>query len=203
MSAGHQPKSYLPLGVTAPAGATTSITRLTIDNEMRLNLVVDFYLGKVTSTPTLKLQDSTGFDTWSDAKSLALSASTDQTVIVSGNTWTAAAHGYVAGQMVVINSTGNMPGGYPAGTRAFIQAPTTNTFRLSTGTDPRAAPILTTDSGTGTLTVTAMTLVTMRLNVNIAGDQAVMPLRPQGRIVAVCTGGQTAQVLDVRTGYTY
>lgn len=203
MAAGHQAKAYLAYGVTAPASATTEITKLTLDNEMRLNVVMDVYLGQVASTPSLRLQDSLGYGVWNDAKTTALSASTDKTVTVSGSTWTAASHGYTAGQMVVINSTGQIPGGYYPGTRAFVQAPTTNTFTLSAINDPKASPIVTTDSGTGTLTVTAMTVVTLRLNVNVAGDQAVMPLRPLGRIAIVASGGQTAQVLDVRTGYTY
>jgi hypothetical protein len=203
MAAGHQARAYLFFGKTAPASATTEVTKLAINDEMRLNLVVDVVLGQVASTPTLNLQDSTGFGFWNTAKSAALSASTDKTVTVAGSTWTAAAHGYTVGQMVVINSTGNMPGGMQAGQRTFIQSATTNTFVLSNDTSSSSSPVTTTDSGTGTLTATAATEVTLRLNVEVAGDQAVMPLRPLGRVTVTCTGGQTAQVLDVRTGYCY
>ena len=203
MSAGHQPKSHLVLGVTAPASATTEVCKLTINNEMRLNLVVDCYLGQVASTPALKLQDSLGYAIWTDVKSATLSASSDQTVTVSGATWTAASHGFTNGQMLTINSSGNVPGGVQLNKRYFAANVTTNTFELTELQNSNAVSIVTTDSGTGTLKVTAATVITFRVNAEVAGDQSVCPIRPQGRIAVVATGGQTAQVLDVRTGYCY
>jgi len=204
MSAGHQPKSHLSYGVTAPASQTNfPLANLSIDNEMRLNLVVDCYLGQVAGTPSLKLQDSTGYSFWNDVKATTLSASTDKTATVSGTTWTSASHGFTNGQMVVVNSTGNLPGGYLPGMRCFVEGATTDTFALTPSNSTRSAPIAATDSGTGTLTVTAVTLVTLRLNVNVAGDQSVMPMRPMGRMVTTTGGSDTVQLMDVRTGYTY
>lgn len=206
MSTGYQSRSYGNHGVPVPASQTNApICSFAINNENRLNIKADVYLGQVASTPVLKLQDSNGWGIWNDVKSTTLSASTDITVTPTAATGllTAAAHGLTNGQLVTINSTGKVPGGLIPGTRYFVFSATTSTFQL--GLRPSdAAPINAfSDVGSGTITVTAATVATFALNVNVSGDQAVMPLRPNGRLVATTSGGQTVQVLDFRLGYTY
>jgi hypothetical protein len=207
MGAGHAVKSYLNKGVTIPASqALGEVCRFAIENEGRLNFKVDVYLGKVTSTPLLRLQDSTGYEFWNTVKSgSALSASTDVTVTPDYTTGVlaAVAHGFADAQLIVLNSSGAVPGSLLQGNRYFVRLLTANTFSIST--QQTAGSIVTgfTDNGTGTITATAVTLSTLSVNVEVAADQAAMPLRPTGRLVATTTGGQAVQVVDVRIGQVY
>lgn len=205
MSQGHQSKSALAAGKTVPISQTAAfIANFAIDNEMRLNLVVDLVLGQVASTPVVKLQDSTGYGLWSDVKSTTLSASTDVSVTGVDTTtgiFTAASHGLSNGQLIAINGA-PLPSGLVANQRLYAQSVTTNTFKVSASADASQATIIPATAGTS-VTVTAATLATIRVNVNVAGDQAASPMRPMGRLITTTNGSQSVQVLDVRTGYTY
>lgn len=208
MSAGHQVKSY-KTGRTVPVSQTAiEVVRFGIENESRLNLRVDVLLGKVTAggTPTLILQDSTGYEFWNTvATSAALTASTDKTLIPDFNTGTitSAAHGYSNGIAVAINSTGSLPGGIQPGQVYFVVQVTTNTFKLATAQSPESFPLSFSDNGTGTITSSALRQVTFALNVEVAGDQAVMPLRPNGRLACTTGAADTVQVMDTRVCMTY
>ncbi len=207
MSAGFQSRSYLLRGITVPASqAAAEVARFNIKNGGQLNLKVDVYVGQVTSGGTPKLQDSNGYEIWNTVKTgSGLSASTDITVTpdYTTGTFTATAHGLANGTWVALNSTGTVPGGLDSEARYYVQNATTNTFQLSSGQTGAVLPVSFSDNGSGTIIVTAVTVATLALNVNVAGDQAVMPLRPNGRVVITTTSGQVVQVMDVRLGQSY
>ena len=207
MSAGHQVKRYIARAVNIPASQTAAkAADFTINDDMRTNLKVDILVGKVAGTPSVLLQDSTGFGNWNTLKSVALTASTDQTVSsVNATTGvlTVAAHGYTQGQLITLNSSGTVPGGLLPGDRYFVANPTTNTFQLYLLEGNSVAQSSFTDAGSGTITVTAVQWATVALNVEVAGDQAVMPLRPMGRVAVTTGAGQTVQVVDVRVCHIY
>lgn len=207
MSAGYNARSVLKRGIAVPASqATAAIATVALNNGGELNIKVDCFIGQVASTPVLKLQDSMGYDIWTTVKTgSALSASTDITVTPDFTTgiFTATSHGLSNGNWVALNSTGKNPGGLDAQEKLFVQNATTNTFQLARAQPVGSLPASFSDNGSGTITVTLVTVSTLALNVNVAGDQAVMPLRPTGRVIATTTGGQTVQVLDVRAAQHY
>ena len=207
MSSGHQTRSYIANAVNVAASTTAQqVANLSIDNEMRLNFKVDIVLGQVAGTPTIALQDSNGLGIWNSIKSNTLSASTDKTVSAvsaSTGTLTSASHGFTAGQLVTINSTGTMPGGLLPGQKLFIVNPTTNTFQVTPFLGNNSAVGSFKDAGSGTITVTAATVATIAVNAQTSGDVQYLPLRPQARLVGTTSAGQTLQVIDVRVGYTY
>jgi hypothetical protein len=207
MSSGYQVKKCMSRGVSVPASSTLApVCGVGIANEARLNLVIDIYTGAVVGTPSLVFQDSTGYGIWNTIKTASASASTNQTVsAVSPTTGvlTIAAHGYTNGQMVAIGSTGTVPGGLDPSQAYFIQNATTNTFQLS-AYQGNSNPVSSfTDSGSGTITVCAAQVVTIRMNAQVSADQAYMPLRPEGQLACTTTSGQTCQILLCNSGYTY
>lgn len=207
MSAGHNSRTTLHTSVIVPASqALGEVTRFQVNNENRLNFRLDVYLGQVAGTPVLKLQDTNGHEIWTTQKtSSALSASTDVTVTPDFTTgiFTATAHGFAESALVVLNSSGTVPGGLRVGAKYYVRLIDANSFYLSTHQVVGNLPVGYNDNGSGTITATLVTLTSMTLNVQVAGDQASLPLRPNARLVATTTGGQTVQVVDVRFGQTY
>lgn len=207
MATGYQTRSQVSKPVQVPASQSAfEVCRFGINNEGQLNLKVDIYVGKVAAggTPTLKLQDQSGWEFWNDVKSSsALTASTDKTLTPDYTTgfFTSASHGYNNGDMVALSSTGRLPGGLDQGTgRFWVCNKTTNTFQLTRSLQNGSLPVSFTDNGSGTLTSSAVRVITIALNVEVAGDQAVMPLRPQGRVVGVTGASDAIQVVDLRYG---
>lgn len=206
MSAGHQTKSALIRAVSVPASQTLAPAAMFgVSNEGRLNLRVDCYLGKVAGTPSLVLQDTNGHSIFSTIKTNVLAASTDITVTpdYTTGTFTAASHGLANGTLVALNSSGAIPGNLDSFVRYFVLNATTNTFQLGLVGTGSALPVSFSSNGSGTITVTAATVSTFSLNVQVAGDQAVLPLRPNARIAVTTAAGQTVQLLDVRYGNCY
>jgi hypothetical protein len=175
-----------------------------INDDMKLFLSVTAYLGAVTGTPTFQLQTQAEYRIWRTIKSSpAAVVSTDTTVTVTlPSTLTAASHGYTAGQMVTINSSGTVPGGLLPGSRYFVAAPTTNTFMLSLMPSTTPAPVQFSDAGSGTITVTAAQAVVLLVN-NATADSSVLPMDPRFRINGVCTGGQSMQFIGLSVGHQY
>ena len=215
---GYQVRRALARGVTIPASQTAApVTTQNISDNMRTNLVIDIYLGQVASTPSLLLQDSTGYGIWNTVKSASASASTDKTVSAvapTTGTLTIASHGYMNGQLVAINSSSRVPGGLDSQLPYYVANATTNTFQLApvgptNGVNPISNSMSQSafgsfiDAGAGTITISAVQVLTIRANVEVAGDQSVMPIRPLGRIACTTSGSQTCQVLLVNSGYVY
>ena len=200
MAAGYLSKQVL----TGPVSVGNSQTlaqaaTFRINDAMRTNLVVDVLVGQASGTPTLSLQDTTGLGVWNTATTASASASTQKTissVAPTTGTLTSAAHGYTNGQLVTLNSTGDTPGGLRAGSIYLVCNATASTFQLSqTSALIPIAPFET--AGAGTLTTSAIQVVTLRMNVEDSGDRGKMPLRPTGRIAVTTTGGESAQLVGV------
>jgi hypothetical protein len=197
------------IGVTIPASQTNApVTFIPVTATSRLSLVVDVYVGKVAAggTPTVKLQDSTGQNIWSDVKaSASITASTNTTVTLNTSTsvFTAASHGFTDGQLVALNSTGTLPGTFAPGEAVYIQNSTTNTFQLSYQQGVGSLPVSASQAGSGTLTVTPVRVVTIRVNNAVTADQAVLPLRPVARLVATTGASDSIQVISVSVGASY
>jgi len=208
MSQGHATKGLMSLGITAPANGTTEIKRFAISGDNRLNMRIDCILGKmaISGTSTLKLQQSSGLELWTDVKSTSsLSASTDKTVTPDYTTgqFTSTSHGYSDGALVVLNSSGTVPGGLESGLKYYVRVIDANTFQLSVHQPAGSLPASFSDNGSGTITTTLCTLVSIALNVEVSGDQAVMPLHPTARLLAITGASDTVQVMDIRFGQPY
>lgn len=205
MASGHQTRSALVQNASlVPASQTLApVANLSISHENSRNIRVDYYLGKVVGTPSLLLQDTNGLGFWSTVKSVSLTASTQITVTPAFATgiFTATAHGLLNGQLVGLNSSGTVPGNLNSATKYFVINAAADTFQLATSAG--GLPVSFSDNGTGTVTVTAASLVSVTLNIEVSGDQAVLPLRPTARVAATTAAGQTIQVLDVRYGNSY
>jgi hypothetical protein len=134
-----------------------------------------------------------------------VTASTNTTVTLNTTTsvFTAASHGLANGQLVALNSTGILPGTFAPGEEVYIQNSTTNTFQLSYQQAPGSLPVSAPQAGTGTLTVTPVRVISIRLNNAVAGDQAVLPLRPLARVVATTGASDSLQVMSVSAGVSY
>ena len=205
MASGHQTRSALVQNASlVPASQTlVPVANLGISHENSRNIRVDYYLGKVSGTPSLLLQDTNGLGFWNTVKTSSLSASTQITVTpaFSSGIFTATAHGLLNGQLVGLNSSGLVPGNLSSATRYFVANAAADTFQLATSIG--GIPVSFADNGTGTVTVTAASLVSISLNIEVTGDQAVLPLRPTARVAATTSSGQTVQLLDVRYGNSY
>lgn len=214
MAAGHGTRSYLNNGGPGPGvnvatNQTNVATGITfgINSDMRLNLVVDVVVGQcaVIGTTNVGLRNGNGFGLWTNTKTAAVSASTDKTIssVTAGTgTLTSNSHGYTAGQLVTINSSGAVPGGLFAGGKYFVTNPTTNTFQLSASYNgPAITSFL--DAGSGTIKTTAAAVVTLAFNAQTAGDVQYLPLRPQAEIIATTANGDTIQIIDVRVAHLY
>jgi len=205
MASGHQTRSALVQNAAlVPASQTlATVANLGISHENSRNIRIDYYLGKVVGTPSLLLQDTNGLGFWNTAKTSVLSASTQITVTpaFASGIFTATAHGLQNGQLVGLNSSGLVPGNLSSFTKYFVTNAATDTFQLATSIG--GIPVSFADNGTGTVTVTAASLVSISLNIEITGDQAVLPLRPTARVAATTGSGQTVQLLDVRYGNSY
>lgn len=205
MSSGHQTRSALAQNAALVPSSQTllPVASLGISHENSRNIRIDYYLGKVAGTPALLLQDTNGLGFWNTAKSVSLTASTQITVTPAFGTgvFAATAHGLLNGQLVGLNSSGTVPGNLNAAIKYFVTNAVADSFQLATSIG--GLPVSFTDNGTGTVTVTAASLVSISLNIEVSGDQAVLPLRPTARIAATTNGGQSIQLLDVRYGNAY
>lgn len=207
MAIGHQTRSYVTSAVNVAASATAQpVCSFGITDRDALNLKVDILLGQcaVSGTTTVTLQDSNGFGIWNSTKSATPTASTDKAVSAvdtTTSTLTSTSHGYAAGTLVTINSTGSTPGGLVAGGRYFVVNPTTNALQLAAVLG--GAPLSISSAGAGTIKLSAVRVVTVVLNAQTAGDVQYLPLRPQGRLVCTTDTTDTVQVVDVRVSHLY
>lgn len=188
------------------AAVGASVTNLPISSNWRmtargsLHSRVDIYVGKVAvgTGITAKLQHSSGYGIWADAKTVAITASTDKTVsAVSTTTYnlTSTTHGYVEGQAVAISSTGAIPVGLVSGIPYYVRVVDADNVQLSSSMSGPAVPL--TSAGSGTITLSAVRVFTIQHLVNVAGDQTHLPLRSSARVVLTSGASDSAQISDV------
>ena len=187
------------------AAVGASVTNQPISSNWRmtargsLNSRVDIYVGKVAvgTGITAKLQHSSGYGIWADAKTVAITASTDKTVSAvstTTNTLTSATHGYTEGQAVAISATTAVPVGLTAGIPYYVKVVDANNVQLASSISGPA--VLLTSAGSGTITLSAVRVFTIQHLMEVAGDQTHLPLRSSARVVVTTGASDSAQISD-------
>jgi len=166
-----------------------------------LNMRLDVVVGKVTvaAAVSAKLQHSSGYNIWSDAKTVSITASTDKTVSAvdtSANTLTATGHGFTTNQAIVFTSSTTTPAPLEAGRIYYAYVVDANTLKIRQYVGDESF-IDITSAGSGTITVCAARVFSVTFQTTVAGDQTYLPLKGAGRIVATTGAGDSLQVSDV------
>jgi peptidoglycan hydrolase-like protein with peptidoglycan-binding domain len=162
---------------------------------------VDFYVGKVavTGAVTAKVQHTSGYNVWSDAKTVSVTASTDKTVSAvntTTNELTVTGHGFVANQSIAFISSVDTPAPLKAGRVYFVQVVDANTIKVRDTVDAPALDI--TAAGSGTITASAVRVFSITHQDTVTGDQTYTPLKSAGRAVVTLTNAaDKLQLCDV------
>jgi hypothetical protein len=191
-----------PSGTTLGASATDTL----VSKEFRItaggatNLRTDIYVGKVTvaAAVSAKFQHSSGYNIWTDAKTVSITASTDKTVSAvstSLDQLTVTTHGFSTNTAIVFTSSGVVPTPLLAGKLYFAIVVNANTIQVAESKDGPAIDI--TDAGSGTITVCAARSFSITYQTTVSGDQTHLPLKSAGRVVATTGAGDSLQVSDV------
>lgn len=186
--------------ITIAASQTLApILAFSITPDQQTSLRVDIYLGKVAGTGDIILQDTSAFGIWNTIKTVTVAPSTDKSVSgvsTAANTLTITAHGYVEDQAIVLNSSATTPGGVDAGRAYLVHVVDANTIQLKTS--PSNIVIDITTAGSGTITASAVTLVSIPVQAVDASDQAFTPVRRSVRLVATTDVAETIQVVHIK-----
>jgi hypothetical protein len=205
MASNNSPHSVALSVVGTSIGA--SVSNVEVSKQFRISpsgsrsIRVDLLVGKVAIANgiTAKLQHSSGYNLWSDANTVAVTASTEKTISAvddATDILTSVAHGYVTGQPVVINSSTAVPRGLSAGEIYFVLKINDDTFYLVDAPDSEK-PIDLLSAGSGTITTTAVRCLSITQQEVVTADQSVMPLKPLGRIVCSSGASDSAQIVDI------
>ena len=182
-------------------GSVVSKERVGVTRDGSLNLRADFIVGEVTvaAAVTGGLHSNAGYG-WSAAiKPVTITASTPVTVTAAGatNIFTAATHGLVDDDVLVVsNSGGALPAGMAINTKYYVQKIDANTFYLNTRQADAGSRLDITTDGTGTNSYTKARTFSVFLNVQNSTDQAYMPLQGSARLYVTTGAGDSCQVLD-------
>lgn len=160
----------------------------------------DIYVGKVAATATAKLQQSSGFNLWSDTKTVSITASTEKTISgesTSADTLTVTAHGYTEGQPVSADANGGtLSGGLEPGKVYYVHVVDANTIQVSLSNGGTVVDI--TAASAGTPQLSAVRVFSITFLAEVAGDQAYVPLKQLMRLVTT-TGAGICTVLSARS----
>lgn len=161
---------------------------------------VDVFTGiaTVAAAITAKHQHTNLPGLWVDGKTVSITSSTQKsaTADASLDTLTAAAHGYVEDQPVVVGGT-TVPAGTTARTIYFVKRVDANTIQLKSSYGTGGQVVDLTSTGTS-VTVTAVRAFSISYLPTVAGDQSHMPLRSSARVVCTTGAGDSVDVLSVR-----
>jgi hypothetical protein len=192
-------------GVVIPASqsdAVISVPSFGIAMNSRDLLRVDVLVGRSVAATgvTVSLQDSSGAGIWRNVKdSSAISASTNRTLTPDSATdiFTSVGHGFTSGQAVALYTTGTLPVGLDSSKIYYVKVLDADSFQLTAVQNDGIITDITSD-GTGTLTASAVRVVSLTINNAVSGDQALIPIKSQCRVVADTGAGDSLQVMDVR-----
>jgi hypothetical protein len=201
MANGHVPKDIRRKNEAANIGASTTYygRPFHITAGGSRNIRIEAFVGKVVASTgvTLDLETSSGFGIWESMSKAATSiSSTTNKTVSSINTTTgvitATAHGYSVGDAVAVTAAA-LPGGLSNEEIYYVKSvPSADT--LTIGTTPTGGALVPSSAGT-TVLLTAVSIEQITLNVEVAGDQADMPLRAAGRIAIATGAGDSVQLL--------
>lgn len=191
-----------PRGVLVGASATNQVLceqfapRMDARDLLRIDILVGRSLAATGVTCTL--QDSSGYGIWNTVKaSSAISASTNRTCTVDDATdiITSVGHGFLDGQAIAFYTTGTMPVGLDPAKVYYVKYIDANSFYIAESAGGIIADLSST--GTGTLTASVLRVVSISLNNAVSGDQSVLPVRSQLRVVANTGAGDALQVMNI------
>ena len=191
-------ENRLPKAVVVGANETKVVGVFPTTKDLRTSLRVDLYVGKVAGTGALKIQDSSGFGIWRDVKSVTLTASTDKTCVVSAATGiiTSTSHGFDTDTPISFATSDALPDPLIAGAIYYVDKIDADTFRLKAA--PGLAATLSFQGGSGNHTATAVRVVSITVQSEVAEDQEVTPLKDVCRVMGVMGDSQSCQVCAVK-----
>lgn len=166
----------------------------------KLHCRADIIVGKVVAATgvSAKFQHSSGYNLWSDAKTVSITASTDKSFTTGDtdlDTLTVTGHGFSINTPIVFTSTANAPAPLVNGHVYFAIVVDSNTIQVAEYKDGPAINL--TSVGTGTRSVCAARAFSITFQAAVAGDQTYLPLKGAGRIAATTGAGDSLQVADV------
>jgi hypothetical protein len=145
---------------------------------------MDIYVGKVVvaGSITAKVQHSSAYNLWTDAKTVSITASTDKTVTAVSTSTDA-----------LISSSGEVPAGLQPNTVYRVTVVDSNTIKLTN----TAGSVNLTSTGSGTILVTPVRAFSIIHQEVVAGDQAHTPMKSKGRVtMSLTNAGDSVQVID-------
>lgn len=183
------------------AAGQTDIVIKDWGNNAEVSCRVSVFVGQVTGTVDLAIQDSVDCDVWNDVKATTIGASTNKTLTFTASdaNIVSAAHGYLPGDEVALISVGGiLPTPFVAGTVYTVATAATNSFTLKAFPADQASPTLVPQtSGTGTQTSSKIRETTIPVQAVATADQTVTPLRSHLRLRATTGAGETIQICKV------
>lgn len=134
---------------------------------------------------------------WVNGKDVSITASTNTSCTANASTdiLTAAGHGLVDNQPIVLGGTA-VPGGTSERTIYWARVLNANTFQLRPAHDS-ASTVDLTDAGSS-VQFTPVRSFSITYLPTVAGDQSHMPIRPNGQVVITTGAGDACDVLSVR-----
>ena len=191
----RRPSNYGASLTNAPISENFGQTAGALQSAFRAEVVVGVVT--VTTAITAKHRHNNSAGLWVDGKTVAITASTQTSVTADASTdvLTAAAHGYVDNQPIVISGT-TMPGGVEARTIYWVKLLTGNTFQLRSAHD--SSGIVDITSAGSSVSATPVRSFSITYLPTVAGDQSHMPLRPNGQVVLTTGASDSVDVLSVR-----
>lgn len=187
-----------------PKPFTSSDAGLPLSKSFRItaggakNLRMDLYTS-VADGGTITLQHSSGYQVWTTAKTsgtLPTEAGTTATANDSTDEVTATSHGLVDNEPFSLSSTAEVPAPLKADTVYYAQLVDANTIKVRN--EPSGPSINLTSAGSGTITLAPISVTSIQLNVEVAGDQGVMPLKSEGRLIVGTASGSTTRIVSAK-----
>jgi len=204
MANGYRPTDIRANSRAANIGASTTYygKAFQITGEGSRNLRIEAFVGKVVAATgvTLDLETSSGEHIWASMSKAAtsISSTTNKSVSAINTTTgaiTATSHGFSVGDAVAVSATA-VPTGLSDEAIYYVKT-VADANTLTLAATPDGAIIVPTAAGTS-VTITAVSLAKIQLNVEVAGDQADMPLQSIGRIAIATGAGDSVQLLKAK-----
>lgn len=161
-------------------------------------LRIDIFTGVATAATgiTAKHQHTNMPGLWTDAKTVSITSSSQQSATVNATTdqLSITTHGLSEDQPVVVAGS-VIPGGLEAKKIYFVKVISANAIQLKSTNDGQVVDI--TSTGTS-VTVTAVRMFSISYLPTVAGDQSHMPLRSLGRVVVTSGAGDSVDIVSIR-----
>lgn len=170
------------------------------------SLRVSVFVGQVTGTVDLSLQDTDSYNVWNDVKATTIGASTDKSITFTPSSAdiTSSAHGFVTGDWVVFASTAGsngMPSGISSGVGYLVETIDVNTFRVRADQTTGSPALIPASVGTGTITATVVREASITVQAVASADQTVTPLRGGLRLRVSTGAAELIQIIEIKSSF--